>query len=106
MTNRWHDAKPRYFPTGSHGNGARGLWHNGTSEADYYTPEEFEFLKAIDHYKREHDRPFPTWREVLDIVKSLGYRKEDKSERCNGQETPQRPEITQTYTLSALSRAG
>ena len=32
-----------------------------------------EFITAIDSYKRIHERPFPSWSEVLDIVKALGY---------------------------------
>jgi len=40
-----------------------------------YTPEELEFLKAIDEYKRLHRRPFPTWREVLHVLRSLGWKK-------------------------------
>jgi hypothetical protein len=34
-----------------------------------------EFLKAIDAFKRKSGRGFPSWSEVLDILKSLGYRK-------------------------------
>jgi hypothetical protein len=40
-----------YCPIGSHGNGDRSRWHNGTSDIDYYTDEEFAFLKAIDKFK-------------------------------------------------------
>jgi hypothetical protein len=32
-----------------------------------------EFITAIDTYKRTHGKPFPSWSEILDIVKSLGY---------------------------------
>lgn len=32
-----------------------------------------EFIQAIDDYKRAEGRPFPTWSEILDIVKELGY---------------------------------
>jgi hypothetical protein len=39
------------------------------------TPEQFEFLQAIEEYKQVNQRPFPTWTEVLDIVLALGYRK-------------------------------
>ena len=39
------------------------------------SPEELEFIKAIDNYKRKFNKPFPTWREVLGILKQLGYRK-------------------------------
>ena len=40
------------------------------------TLEEVEFIRAIDRYKRKYDRPFPTWSEILLIVKQLGYTKE------------------------------
>jgi hypothetical protein len=39
-----------------------------------YDPGEMEFLRAIEAYKKEFLRPFPTWSEVLEVVKSLGYR--------------------------------
>lgn len=40
------------------------------------TLEEVEFIRAIDRYKRKYDRPFPTWSEVLLVVKQLGYTKD------------------------------
>ena len=40
-----------------------------------YTPEELEFMRAVDDYKRRSNRPFPTWSEVLEVVRALGYRK-------------------------------
>lgn len=43
-------------------------------------PEQFLFLKAIDVYKRVNDRPFPTWTEVLEVIRKLGYRKTAASE--------------------------
>ena len=39
------------------------------------TPEQFEFVMAIDEYKKVNGRPFPSWTEILDVVKALGYRK-------------------------------
>lgn len=45
-----------------------------------YTDEEREFLLAIDRYKRVARRPYPTWREVLRVLHSLGYRKQSPSE--------------------------
>lgn len=41
-----------------------------------YTEDELEFIKAMDRYKRENNKPFPTLTEVLSVLKSLGYRKE------------------------------
>ena len=40
-----------------------------------YAEEEREFLLAIDRYKRTRRRPYPTWREVLDVLRGLGWRK-------------------------------
>jgi hypothetical protein len=45
-----------------------------TCERDY-TEEEIAFMRAIEDYKRDFARPFPTWSEVLEVLKSLGYRK-------------------------------
>lgn len=40
-----------------------------------YTAEECEFLIAIDRYKRTRRRPYPSWSEVLQVLRSLGWRK-------------------------------
>jgi hypothetical protein len=40
---------------------------------DEMTGDLVEFITAIDSYKRIHERPFPSWSEVLEIVKALGY---------------------------------
>ena len=45
-----------------------------TCERDYNN-EEIEFMKAMDQYKRDNRRPFPTWSEVLEVLRALGYRK-------------------------------
>jgi hypothetical protein len=45
-----------------------------TCERDY-NEEEIVFMKSMDHYKRDNRRPFPTWSEVLEVLRSLGYRK-------------------------------
>ena len=45
-----------------------------TCERDY-SDDETEFMKAMDRYKRENRRPFPTWSEVLEVLRSLGYRR-------------------------------
>jgi hypothetical protein len=39
------------------------------------TSEQFLFLMAIDAYKRANQRPYPTWTEVLEVIRKLGYRK-------------------------------
>ena len=40
---------------------------------DEMPAEVVEFITAMDQYKREHQRPFPNWSEVLEVLKSLGY---------------------------------
>ena len=45
----------------------------GSVRPDEMAPDVIEFITAIDAYKRTHRRPFPTWSEVLDVVKGLGY---------------------------------
>ena len=43
------------------------------------TLEEIEFVRAVDRYKRKYNRPFPTWSEILAIVKELGYTRDSLS---------------------------
>ena len=59
-----------------------------SAEEGQMSDEQFEFLMAIDEYKRKNTRPFPTWTEVLDVIKALGYRKvaEPQSLEQNGKE--------------------
>jgi hypothetical protein len=45
-----------------------------TCERDY-NDDETTFMRAMERYKRENRRPFPTWSEVLEVLVSLGYRK-------------------------------
>jgi hypothetical protein len=45
-----------------------------TCERDY-TPDQVDFMKAMDLYKRRSGRQFPTWSEVLEVIEHLGYRK-------------------------------
>ncbi|MEK7993504.1 MAG: hypothetical protein AAB403_06835 [Planctomycetota bacterium] len=46
-----------------------------SAEEGQMSDEQFEFLMAINEYKQKNTRPFPTWTEVLEIIKALGYRK-------------------------------
>ncbi len=44
------------------------------------TQEQFMFVMAIDTFKRVNDVTFPTWTDVLEIIRKLGYRKTLASE--------------------------
>ena len=46
-----------------------------SAEEGQLSNEQFEFLQAINEYKQTNARPFPTWTEVLEVIKALGYRK-------------------------------
>ncbi len=52
----------------------RRRWITTTANYDC-SDEQLDFLKAIDAYKRRNRRPFPNWKEVLDVLLALGYRK-------------------------------
>lgn len=57
------------------GPGRRRSDDRRSAEEGEMSEEQFEFLMAIDQYKRVNRRPFPSWTEVLEIIKALGYRK-------------------------------
>ena len=42
--------------------------------------EQFMFLVAINAFKEANGRTFPTWTDVLEVVRKLGYRKTLPSE--------------------------
>jgi hypothetical protein len=48
------------------------------AEEGEMTAEQFEFVKAIEAYKKVNKRLFPTWTEVLEVVQKLGYRKTER----------------------------
>lgn len=44
-----------------------------TCERDYNDPE-IEFMQAMDDYKRQSGRMFPTCSEILEVLMKIGYR--------------------------------
>lgn len=57
------------------GPGRRRSDDRRAAEEGEMTDEQFEFIMAVNEYKRVNKRPFPTWTEVLDVIQALGYRK-------------------------------
>ncbi len=57
------------------GPGLRRSDSRRSAEEGEMTPEQFEFVMAMDEYKRANKKPFPSWTEVLEVIKYLGYRK-------------------------------
>ena len=68
--------KPLVSPAGHAGNSnyRRKLADPATCERDHDDTER-EFMQAMQHYKWRSGRMFPTWCEVLEVLRSLGYRK-------------------------------
>jgi hypothetical protein len=66
-----------------------------TCERDY-NDDETEFMKAMDRYKRENRRPFPTWSEVLEVLRSLGYRRVAEAGPLPGGKKEKDASVTQT----------
>ncbi len=57
------------------GPGRRRTDSRRAAEEGEMTSDQFEFIMAVDEYKKLNKKPFPSWTEVLDIVQALGYRK-------------------------------
>lgn len=55
------------------------------AEEGEMTQEQFLFVMAIDAFKRVNGKTFPTWTDVLEVVRKLGYRKTMPSELNLGQ---------------------
>jgi len=57
------------------GPGRRRSDSRRSAEEGELNDEQFDFVMAMDEYKRANKRPFPSWTEVLEVIKYLGYRK-------------------------------
>ena len=68
------------------GPGIRRSEERKSAEEGEMNDEQFVFLMAIDKYKRQNHKPFPSWTEVLEVVKALGYRKVADPQSIDSQE--------------------
>lgn len=57
-----------------HASGRRRNIDPTTCDRDY-SGEELEFMRAMEQYKHSSGRMFPTWSEVLEVLRALGYEK-------------------------------
>ena len=57
------------------GPGRRRSDDRKAAEEGEMTAEQFEFCMAIQTYKKVNKKLYPTWTEVLEVVRQLGYRK-------------------------------
>src|SRR5690606_20182319 len=57
------------------GPGRRRTDFTRSAEEGEMTPEQFLFLKPIEEIKRANGKTFPSWTDVLEVIRLLGYRK-------------------------------
>lgn len=57
------------------GAGIRREEERRSAEEGEMTAEQFEFVMAIETYKKVNKKLFPTWTEVLEVIEQLGYKK-------------------------------
>jgi hypothetical protein len=57
------------------GPGRRRSDERRSAEEGEMNAEQFEFVMAIETYKKVNRRMYPTWTEILEVVRQLGYRK-------------------------------
>ena len=67
------------------GPGRRRSDDRRSAEEGEMSDEQFEFIMAIDEYKKANSRPFPSFTEILEIAKALGYRKVADAQPLNAQ---------------------
>jgi hypothetical protein len=63
-----------------------------SAEEGEMNAEQFEFVMAIEAYKKVNKRMFPSWTEVLEVIQQLGYRKVEHRD-MNLENVPE-PELT------------
>lgn len=52
--------------------------------------DQFEFVMAVEAYKKVNKKLYPTWTEILEVVRQLGYRKVQPRE-VNLENVPEAP---------------
>lgn len=70
------------------GPGRRRTDYLRAAEEGEMTDEQFMFVMAIDTFKRVNGKTFPSWTDVLEIIRKLGYRKTQPSELNLGNRAP------------------
>ena len=60
------------------GPGRRRSDDRKAAEEGEMTGEQFEFVMAIETYKKVNKRMYPTWTEIMEVMRQLGYRKVER----------------------------
>ncbi|MFN7021075.1 MAG: hypothetical protein ACK4WH_07075 [Phycisphaerales bacterium] len=62
------------------GPGRRRTDFTKSAEEGEMTTEQFLFIMAVESFKKANGKMFPTWTDVLEVIRKLGYRKTMHSE--------------------------
>ena len=81
-TDRRATAQALRAATARNASGRRRFVDPTTCDRDY-TQAEREFMQAMHAYKQSSGRMFPTWSEVLEVLRDLGYEKPDEYASCS-----------------------
>jgi hypothetical protein len=73
-TDRRATAQALRAATARNTSGRRRFVDPTTCDRDYSQAER-EFMQAMHDYKQRSGRMFPTWSEVLEVLRDLGYEK-------------------------------
>jgi len=77
------------------GPGRRRSNDRKSAEEGQLTDEQFEFLMAIDEYKKKNAKPFPSWTEVFEVMKAMGYRKVAEPQSLATSKKEEQPQLTE-----------
>ena len=80
-TDRRATAQALRAATARNSSGRRRFVDPTTCDRDY-TRAEREFMQAMHEYKQSSGRMFPTWSEVLEVLRDLGYEKPAEFASC------------------------
>jgi hypothetical protein len=78
--------------TARQASGRRRFVDPTTCERDY-SNAEMEFMRAMQEYKQRSGRMFPTWSEVLEVLRGLGYEKLDADSQALPDSAPPKTKI-------------
>lgn len=65
-----------------------------SAEEGEMSKEQFLFLLAIDTFKKANRKTFPSWTDVLEVIRLLGYRKTCKADisLANAEDWTEKPD--------------
>ncbi len=75
-TDRKATAQALRAATARNASGRRRFVDPTTCDREYSVAER-EFMQAMQEYKHRSGRMFPTWSEILEVLRDLGYEKTD-----------------------------